>query len=367
MINFAFKSTILKNSLWGFIFFISALLFLLHKPGNAQIDLNNGLVAYWSFDDGTATDNSGNGHNGAINGNPLYVAGVKGKALRFDGIDDYVEIPAHAGLDNLDFTICFWVNRDGYGINNIGSIIDRAWQGKNSSTIADVLTVFVNDVSIRDDRLRVYYNWDGQPPFPTSEYFLSTKVIADSVSYFICIAKQDRILRIYEKGLRTDEFVLPANVNPYVHSGNWYLGTQIDNGSIVSAFKGIFDEIRMYNRALNETEIQALYQSITSVEDSEKSTEAPAKPSLFANYPNPFNSSTIILYQLPQVGDVEIVIYNLLGGKIRTLVKQEQPPGYYRVLWNGRDENGTAVSSGIYLYRLKSEDYVQTRKMILVQ
>jgi hypothetical protein len=99
-------------------------------------------------------------------------------------------------------------------------------------------------------------------------------------------------------------------------------------------------------------------------------TDNPTTPLSFTlgqNYPNPFNPSTTILYELPRDGQVEVAIFNLLGEQIRTLTNQRQAAGQYRILWDGRNENGKSVPSGVYLYRLRAGEFVQTRKMILMQ
>ena len=88
---------------------------------------------------------------------------------------------------------------------------------------------------------------------------------------------------------------------------------------------------------------------------------------LHQNYPNPFNPSTTISYQLAVESEVELTIYNTLGQRIRKLVQSHQPVGIYRVQWNGRDDGGKDVASGLYLYQLKTSDFVQGRKMLLLR
>lgn len=93
----------------------------------------------------------------------------------------------------------------------------------------------------------------------------------------------------------------------------------------------------------------------------------PNNISLRQNYPNPFNLSTSIEYSLPVRNHVTIAIYNLLGQKVKTLVDEPRSAGLYRIGWNGRDDKGTAVSTGIYLCRFSTGDIVQTRKMLLLK
>jgi hypothetical protein len=101
--------------------------------------------------------------------------------------------------------------------------------------------------------------------------------------------------------------------------------------------------------------------------DNKNNSEIPDKFELFQNYPNPFNPSTTISYQLPVGGEVELTIYNLLGQKIRKLVNTKQPAGFYQVEWDGRDDTGSEVASGIYLYRWMTGEFVQVRKMVLLR
>jgi hypothetical protein len=82
--------------------------------------------------------------------------------------------------------------------------------------------------------------------------------------------------------------------------------------------------------------------------------------SLAQNYPNPFNSSTTISYTLPEKGPVTLSIYNLLGQKVATLFEGVQQAGEHKVVWEAVD-----VPSGVYFYRLASNEYVETRKMVL--
>jgi hypothetical protein len=94
---------------------------------------------------------------------------------------------------------------------------------------------------------------------------------------------------------------------------------------------------------------------------------------LAQNFPNPFNPTTEIQYELaydinnPNGSRTILKIYNILGREVRTLVNDEQPPGFYRVPWDGTDDFGQRLTSGIYIYRLQSGSFTATRKMAFVQ
>jgi len=93
----------------------------------------------------------------------------------------------------------------------------------------------------------------------------------------------------------------------------------------------------------------------------------PEKFKLYQNYPNPFNPSTTIRYELPEGSNVIIKIYNLLGIEIRKLVSEFQPAGFKTIYWDGKDKNGNSVDSGMYLYTFKSNNFSQTKKMLVIK
>jgi len=85
---------------------------------------------------------------------------------------------------------------------------------------------------------------------------------------------------------------------------------------------------------------------------------------LSQNYPNPFNPETKIQFQLPKRNHVKLVVYNMMGQQVSMLVDEVKEPGYYTIEWNGKDESGRDVSTGIYIYRLISGEKVLTRRMV---
>ena len=97
----------------------------------------------------------------------------------------------------------------------------------------------------------------------------------------------------------------------------------------------------------------------------------PEKFEVFPNYPNPFNSTTHIRYQLPERGKVKITIYNVLGQQVKTLVNEAQEPGTYTAAWQGVNDAGVVVGSGVYFYVVKfgSKKLLQssTQKLLLLK
>jgi len=95
--------------------------------------------------------------------------------------------------------------------------------------------------------------------------------------------------------------------------------------------------------------------------------ELPDQFELSQNYPNPFNPVTTIQYTVANREHVSVAVYNILGQVTRRLVDEVQDPGDYSVIWDGNDQYGRPVATGVYLYRLISDTYNQSRKMVLMK
>jgi hypothetical protein len=93
----------------------------------------------------------------------------------------------------------------------------------------------------------------------------------------------------------------------------------------------------------------------------------PEKFSLHQNYPNPFNPVTTIRYDLAEISDVRLVIYDLLGREVIALLNKKEEAGFKSVVWDGLDNSGNPVSTGVYIYRISAGDYSMTRKMVLLK
>jgi len=88
---------------------------------------------------------------------------------------------------------------------------------------------------------------------------------------------------------------------------------------------------------------------------------------LSQNYPNPFNPSTTIRFALPEEGRMKLVIYNVLGQKVKELVNEYRQAGYHEVIWSGKNETGAQVASGVYIYQIETVKGIQARKMLLIK
>jgi hypothetical protein len=84
-------------------------------------------------------------------------------------------------------------------------------------------------------------------------------------------------------------------------------------------------------------------------------------------YPNPFNPVTTLRYDLPVQTHVNITVYDMLGRKVRTILNQQQNPGYKSLIWDATNDYGKSVSAGIYLYQIQAGEYISTKKMVLLK
>jgi flagellar hook assembly protein FlgD len=108
----------------------------------------------------------------------------------------------------------------------------------------------------------------------------------------------------------------------------------------------------------------------TAAEDADEETDLPEQFALYQNHPNPFNPNTRMKFTVrggnsPLFASVRI--YNIRGQLVKILVEEEKPPGDHEVIWNGTNDEGEGVASGIYFYRLEIEEQTFTRKMLLLK
>ena len=93
----------------------------------------------------------------------------------------------------------------------------------------------------------------------------------------------------------------------------------------------------------------------------------PTEFALHDNYPNPFNPTTTLRFDLPEISDITLTIYNMLGQKVKTFNMQGTPAGYHRITWDATNDLGDPVGAGVYIYQLYAKDLVKTKKMVLLK
>ena len=177
---------------------------------------------------------------------------------------------------------------------------------------------------------------------------------------------EDRIMCANKDGSQIDTVITEVDALYFIVDSAAYKIYWTDNYLIGQA------NLDGSNKTVFDPGIGGLFAGITLGNDSvlvsvNPITDLPNKFNLFQNYPNPFNPSTSIKYNIPYLSFVTIKVYDVLGNEIETLVNAEKPAGNYEVEFNSHSGEVRNLPSGIYFYRLVSNHYVKTNKMILLK
>lgn len=164
----------------------------------------------------------------------------------------------------------------------------------------------------------------------------------------------------------TGTYSRSVTIPSWVSTGEYYLGVVVDYRN------GISEDNEYNNAVAMPKKIKITSSTAKPIANANENTIKEAK--LFPNCPNPFNPETSIEYQLPYSAEVSLTIYNLRGQKVRELMNTAQAAGMHSVQWNGRNESGQLVASGLYLYRIEAmplesgrQPFVAIRKMSLMK
>ncbi len=108
-------------------------------------------------------------------------------------------------------------------------------------------------------------------------------------------------------------------------------------------------------------------QTVATDVADETNTSLPTEFGLDQNYPNPFNPETEIPFRIPEESDVVLKIFNIRGQLVRALIQADYTPGFHSIRWDGKDNNGMTVSSGLYIYRFQAGEFIHVKKMSLLR
>jgi len=160
--------------------------------------------------------------------------------------------------------------------------------------------------------------------------------------------------------------IVRENEEGIIEVSNWFVGNEFD-GTITLGFKsnGLNRDVdfEVVNAMVDDVDGLAIMTNVSDV----TVRALPTVYSLSNNYPNPFNPTTTIDYSIPKSGNVELVIFNIAGQKVRTLVNENQNAAFYKVVWDGLDDNSASVASGMYIYRIVSGNFSKIEKMMLMK
>ncbi|MBN1466904.1 T9SS type A sorting domain-containing protein [candidate division KSB1 bacterium] len=331
------------------------------------------LLVHYKLDEtsgAVAVDASGNGFDGVINGSTNWVTGTLGGALEFTG-DCNVTLPAEGmGLYADIGSVAFWMNAGApTAINTM------FWAGDNTtgggfgaenemhvhleSPVADIwLGGELSFFAIASPN--VHLHSDPSKGVDPAAVPVDPLLLGDQEWHHVAAtwSAGDK-MALYVDG----EFIIESEYESTGYAlNNIFLG-QMAAGT--RTYFGLLDDVRIYSHALTEVEVFNLFEN-----PNDHVTDRAVHPQEFVlnqNYPNPFNPSTTISYNLAKNCDVLLTIYNQAGQKVRTLVQETPGVGFKSVAWDGRDDAGQQLGSGIYLCRLQVDDQMQTKKLILLR
>lgn len=297
-------------------------------------------VAWYPFS-GNADDFSGMGNHGSINGADLTANrfGNPNSAYYFNGTSDNIRVPNSTSLNFTDaITVCFWMNpAELYSSRESYPISHGNWENRWKVSI------------IPDKRIR----WTVKSTDGIKDLDSQTKAAVNTWYHMV---------GLYD-GSDFEIFINGALEGHTSFSGkiltttiDLMIGQVLPNSSTYN-FKGIIDDVRIYDYALSVEEIEALYGETSAIHPEIKSI--PKNFRLMQNYPNPFNPVTTIKYDLPQAVTVKLQVFDLTGRVVQTLVDENKPAGHYSASWNANN-----VSSGIYLIRLNAGDFTAVKKCV---
>jgi hypothetical protein len=124
---------------------------------------------------------------------------------------------------------------------------------------------------------------------------------------------------------------------------------------------------KVLDAVLPVTCLQSTDPTTDTDRDDPELRNVPKRTALYQNTPNPFNPVTVIRFDLARPGRLQLRIYDVAGRQVRTLVDEPMQTGIHEVAWDGRDESGQRVASGVYLYRLVADEVRQTRKLVVMK
>jgi hypothetical protein len=244
---------------------------------------------------------------------------------------------------------------DGFdaGVGGDGTV-SLAWHGFDAGSTELFVTTFDQSGSVLRPTQQITDHESAMPGMPDASI--------DNLGYLLVTWLDNRtgqktpFRQIYDASLNPIE----GNVPTFSDAGS-YMQPPVTDGF---RGRGIFAWADARANGLNIYTSQELYEPTDADDDNE---QLPALFSLEQNYPNPFNPSTVIDFSLRQAGSIRLDVLNLLGQKVRTLIDGTRPAGNHSIVWDGTSDGGKKVASGIYLYRLKSSDFIRTRKMVLTK
>jgi hypothetical protein len=326
----------------------------------AQVDPGTDNITHWySFDDGTANDQVGQAHGVVIGEAP-----ISGGSLHIDSLTQWVELPGDLilALEYDAITVTTWftpVDSANNGFHMVVYFGDSNESGLGSNGF------FISPCR-GDDVSRAALSCMEEAEPWTAENGVNGPETNDGILHHMVVTIDDAELTFYVDGesMGTTE-LLGENALWNISQNYAYIG----RGGFANdpVFLSSIHDVAIYNRVLTADEVLFLYQNFpVSAVDSNVGT-LPDNFALAQNYPNPFNPTTTIDFSLPKTTMATLSVYNMIGQRVATLANGVYSAGTHKTLWDGTDDTGQPVESGLYMYQLQTEEMTLCRKMVLLK
>jgi len=233
--------------------------------------LNDGLVAHYEFE-GNANDSSGNKHNGTAHGGVTYTDGVIGKAANFDGDDDWIELEKNLKLIQKDYTMHVFIKPNDFGslgytsaycASHIFSHRARTHRNKDSSNSGVLFSIHEGNYCDGTQNIGSNFIGEDDNAYNIVEYRLEKEVHNKWISLTIVRKGEDMTLYMDNKIVSTSKVsnqnVKYSNSFPITSIGT-HIVSDYSSSLLFFLYNGKMDDLRIYNRALNQSEVQALYK-----------------------------------------------------------------------------------------------------------
>ena len=341
-------------------------MFAISSPGTGPFTVDGNTLGLWNMTGAVGSD--GKRMNEATNAllTETGVGSTTGLDDITDGAYDFDKANWSRLLTNLDteldglsaFTYECWIQFDNPNNNVVmgrdnGSAFQLEWQSDGGKIYAFVGSSYAYTGGLSRTTGEWYYlalTYDGSQSGNSNRLKVYVNGNQETLSYSGTVPNS-----------------LPSSGNePLIH------GYYKDDDAGTSSLAGALSAVRVSDIARSATEISdhhsnTLGKRAVNGKEAGPKDGLPTIYKLYSAYPNPFNPATTIQCDLPKNSEVKLAIYNILGEQVKVLVNSMIEAGTHRIVWNGKDDNGSNVASGIYLYRLTTGEYRETKKMTLLR
>ncbi len=316
-------------------------------------NVSSDIIAFYTLDetkivgsDTLVVDASVNANNGIAKNGPVISEGYLGNALKFDGVDDYVQFQTSPSFDSPS-----------------GAVSVSVWTVLNylpadlPASFGPIFDSETDNYVVYEDRGNNELRFKAATSGGAARPGIKASELKTGEWLHIVGVYDGTNAKIYLNGILKSTLPLTGTVN------KGQVATLGKSGT--SFFSGKIDNVQIFNKALSYSEVGDLYTKtkaspiITGIESEEINLN---NFDLKQNYPNPFNPNTVIHWQMPVGGFVSLKVYDVLGREVSTLVNQYQTAGDHSVNFNAK-----GFASGLYFYKIESGSFQSIKKMILLK